>query len=619
MTVDQADHGKPAADNISRYLRIERLRNDVAEFLQSTIDYSEKLETDSPHWEYVFDEYARITGYENSDDLAADANFWALQANQSFADGLQAYNDLEEAHNTRRMGEKISSIIAVSSFMGSVGLRTYAKVKYGANYFSKWTYAEKMVAFRSRQIAAHEIADIYKRIQGMPNGASLDIFVERIKKLERAGESLNFDLDLWQGSSSSELLQNSLRSARWAKIADRIFTFLDIAGVVGDIGFWIYDHVQNVRAERELKGYIRELVIARFAAAQLAKINEVWENSENDIETALTVWIDHQNGADSGEPTMCYKEYHNEILAEKLSLVFDSLVGNLSLVTNQTVWDELEQKDQDRIANGVNDWLNDDPDYDEVVEEAHRKDEDKDEDEEPASNAEYTPGQPVEPLPASQINGENVAYAELTGGNGALWKIYGYFWSFQQLAVVQNQPGIRHRLSEKSRSDTTVTLQLITSNGNHVANGPELTLNTDTNEIRWANGTTFALDPQSKKNLVPTNGWTMFKAYTGEGAAVNWVNNTAECNRATGWSVNFNQGSDPIQETGFKEMTRNKNIVAATRWTASVPGLPIPPSITYPRVVMDLEAKELVYMYNEQYHFSHPMDMDLVFPRLGVD
>jgi hypothetical protein len=125
--------GKHAADNISRYLRIERLRTDVAEFLQSTIDYSEKLETDSPHWEYVFDEYARITGYENSDDLAADANFWALQANQSFADGLQAYNELEEAHNTRRMGEKISSIIAVSSFMGSVGMRTYAKVKYGAN------------------------------------------------------------------------------------------------------------------------------------------------------------------------------------------------------------------------------------------------------------------------------------------------------------------------------------------------------------------------------------------------------------------------------------------------------------------------------------------------------
>ena len=32
--------------------------------------------------------------------------------------------------------------------------------------FGKWTYAEKMVAFRSRQIAAHEVAKIYAYLKG---------------------------------------------------------------------------------------------------------------------------------------------------------------------------------------------------------------------------------------------------------------------------------------------------------------------------------------------------------------------------------------------------------------------------------------------------------------------
>jgi len=120
-------------DNINRYFRLERLHGDVVEYWTDTIDYATKIKTDSPYWDYIFDEYAKIVGYSNSDDLVEDANFWALQANSSFKGGQDAYSDIEDAKGDTRMGQKISSIIGSTSFMGTAGLRVYMKVKYKAD------------------------------------------------------------------------------------------------------------------------------------------------------------------------------------------------------------------------------------------------------------------------------------------------------------------------------------------------------------------------------------------------------------------------------------------------------------------------------------------------------
>jgi hypothetical protein len=415
-------------------------------------------------------------------------------------------------------------------------------------------------------------------------------------------------------------IKSALSLAKWFKVAGRVLAVVDVLGFVADIGLWIYDAVANAQAEGKLKDYIRDLNVARFAALQLSMINKVWENSENDIKTAITVWIDQQNDADAGVPSMCYKEHHNEILAEKLDTIFESLVGNLSLVTNETIWSALQKKDQDRIALGIDDWLSDDLSFTQTVNAVYQATGDDGNGAVPTSNYEYTPGQPVQPLPASQINGTNCAYAELSGGKGAIWKIFGYFWSYQQVSTVANKPGIRHRLAEKSRTATTVLLQLVTSNGVAVANGPELTLDTSTNELRWANGTIIALDSASKMNLVPTNGWTLFKAYASPGSAYDWVNNTGECNRATGWTVEFNPGTPT--EAGLQEATRNKDFVATTKWRAVPPGSPIPPVKAYPQVELNLTAGTMRTTWDADPtygFFIQPLDMSLLFPRIGID
>jgi len=458
----------------------------------------------------------------------------------------------------------------------------------------------------------------------LPAGATTEPFVERIKKLDQAGSSLNFDLDLWKGSEVDHQIQSALRSAKWARLAEKIFLFFDIAGLVGDIGFWIYEHVQNVKAEAQLKGYIKDLNVARFTAAQLARINKVWDNSESDMKIAIGSWVDAQKDADAGVPDKCYMEYQNEILALKFDGVFQSLVGNLSLITDRSIFEELQKKDSDRIVLIGHDWLSDDYDFMDLMKQVYGNDYVENPTSPPpatgAGNSTYLPGQPVESLPVGQITGENVAYAELTGGKGALWKIFGYFWSFQELATKANQPGIRHRLSEESRSGSKVVLKLVTSDGKAVSDTNQLlTLDTAANELKWSNGTVLSLDPASKKNLVPTNGWTMFKAYTAplDSGAAAWVNNTSECNRANGWRVLFTDGSTP--KTGLKEMKRNKDSVGVTTWDEPPPQVNEPPTMVYPRVEMDLPGKTMKYYYSSSYTLTYGIDMDLVYPRLGVD
>lgn len=443
--------------------------------------------------------------------------------------------------------------------------------------------------------------------------------------LEDAGRNPGFDMTLWdQDTVEFRSLSKTMSTASTLSRLNTVLDVVDFGSIFVEIGLWIYEYVQNIQAKEQLNSYIRELAPARFSLVFFKKLVDIWDDHDNGVIDAIQLWNTQQKDADEGVSGACYKENAKEQLAFKIEQGFAGLLEKLSQVTNETIWEEVMALDEARENMGISEWLHNDPSFESVVQAVYENEENAPPNTGDQSTS-YQVASPPQSLPADRVNGTNLVYVELEGDQGALWKLFGPFWSYQEASDLEEEAGIRHRYQELARTDDTVELKLVNSDGQTVENGKELTLDTSTNKATWSEGTIMDLVPTSRMNLIPTNGWTVFKAVNRIDHPAR-LNYTSECNREAGWQIAYNKTMNRPDDTGLFEYRRTKTEVGIARYEYELPdpftGEGGGRFIDYPQVLInleDMEALSMTFDYSNRVREVDPMDPAFVHPRVYID
>lgn len=303
-----------------------------------------------------------------------------------------------------------------------------------------------------------------------------------------------------------------------------------------------------------------------------------WSHYELEILASFKVWIDLQKAADVG--TQCYFGA-DDALENALDSALDKMQEGFFKVTDEDVYKAC--RDEDSLFNS---WTNEDPSLDQIRAWLKANETDTGEETEDQSTVLEDVVDPPQ-IPTDQINGHNCRYVELKNGKGALWKLRGPYWTYQEGPTANESLGGRHRLVELERDEDLVYLQkqenpIFDGLGNVLPpTGPlepiimvnlkegqlfrRLDGTMDDEAVLWED---HDLDSGSYSNLIEVNGWTVYLVPFKD---PNFIKSTHECNQVKGWEM---KGLDNTPESDLIEVYRSKTKISSAKKSLFGTGIP---------------------------------------------
>ena len=333
-------------------------------------------------------------------------------------------------------------------------------------------------------------------------------------------------------------------SLKWAS---RILKVTEFSAILASFATLIAETVIAHNVRRDLRAAIREMVPIRFQVKLLEMHGRVWDQFQLNITAAADTWVTLQEMADGG--VNCYVDADIE-LAKKVDEATVDMIDAFAAITNETVYARL--REEDLRSNNGDPWLHDEPTYEQILAAVYDDGAAVSAEDQAAADSEVAASNNVAPLDPAAVNATNCRYVELTDNKGALWKLSGPFWSYQEGPGPGPGPGgssggdgrvptVRHRLRELERTDSEVRLQLVSTDADSSVEPLPLAINLPAATINF-NGVETAIDASQNSNLVPTNGWNAYFVplnATAPGAADDVFTNAFECNRVAGWKLTW--------------------------------------------------------------------------------
>ena len=312
----------------------------------------------------------------------------------------------------------------------------------------------------------------------------------------------------------------------------------ELASVIATFGTLIAEAVIAHQTRDDLKAAIKQVAPIRFQLKILEEQGRVWDQFQLNITAAADTWITLQELADGGQN--CYVDA-DIALAQKIDAATVDMIEAFSAITNETIYQQLE--DEDKRSNGGDPWLNDEPSFEEIMNEVYGdgaaidpEDLRQAEDNIAASQDENVVG-----LDPAAVNATNGRYFELAENKGALWKLSEPFRSYQEgpSSAADGAATVRHRLQEDERTDSEIKLTLMATDGDSSVDAEPLTIDLPGSKITFK-GADLPLDESANSNLIPTNGWNAYYVPLNVTADTDepFVN-AFECNRVAGWKLTW--------------------------------------------------------------------------------